>query len=84
MYMHALRCWWVFGWNRWFHGGITSGAAKEKLKVQSEGSFLVRESQTKEETFVLSVKTGPDDVTEVIINKTVRVSLLLVSRSGHE
>lgn len=52
---------------RWFHGNL-SGRDAEKLILErgKNGSFLVRESQSKPGGFVLSVRTD-DEVTHVMI-----------------
>ncbi|XP_017034838.1 tyrosine-protein phosphatase corkscrew isoform X4 [Drosophila kikkawai] len=52
---------------RWFHGNL-SGKEAEKLILErgKNGSFLVRESQSKPGDFVLSVRTD-DKVTHVMI-----------------
>ncbi|XP_037028783.1 tyrosine-protein phosphatase corkscrew-like [Bradysia coprophila] len=52
----------------WFHGNI-SGKEAEKLILERgrNGSFLVRESQSKPGDFVLSVRTDDDKVTHVMI-----------------
>lgn len=61
----GLRC------ERWFHGGISSAEAKELLRKQSVGSFLVREGSTEATMghFVLSVVSTESDVTQIIITK---------------
>lgn len=53
--------------SRWFHGHL-SGKEAEKLILErgKNGSFLVRESQSKPGDFVLSVRTD-DRVTHVMI-----------------
>lgn len=55
---------------RWFHGHL-SGKDAEKLILDKgkNGSFLVRESQSKPGDFVLSVRTD-DKVTHVMIRCT--------------
>lgn len=55
---------------RWFHGHL-SGKEAEKLILErgKNGSFLVRESQSKPGDFVLSVRTD-DRVTHVMIRCT--------------
>jgi tyrosine-protein phosphatase non-receptor type 11 len=52
---------------RWFHGHL-SGKEAEKLILEKgkNGSFLVRESQSKPGDYVLSVRTD-DRVTHVMI-----------------
>lgn len=62
----AFRC-------RWFHGHL-SGKEAEKLILErgKNGSFLVRESQSKPGDFVLSVRTD-DKVTHVMIRTQVIV-----------
>lgn len=52
---------------RWFHGNL-SGKEAEKLILErgKNGSFLVRESQSKPGDYVLSVRTD-DRVTQVMI-----------------
>lgn len=56
-----------FSISRWFHGNL-SGKEAEKLILErgKNGSFLVRESQSKPGDFVLSVRTD-DKVTHVMI-----------------
>lgn len=55
---------------RWFHGHL-SGKEAERLILErgKNGSFLVRESQSKPGDFVLSVRTD-DRVTHVMIRCT--------------
>lgn len=57
----------IFRSLRWFHGNL-SGKEAEKLILErgKNGSFLVRESQSKPGDFVLSVRTD-DKVTHVMI-----------------
>ena len=57
----------VFTFYRWFHGHL-SGKEAEKLILEKgkNGSFLVRESQSKPGDYVLSVRTD-DRVTHVMI-----------------
>lgn len=57
--------------HRWFHGHL-SGKEAEKLILErgKNGSFLVRESQSKPGDFVLSVRTD-DKVTHVMIRTQV-------------
>lgn len=57
---------------RWFHGHL-SGREAEKLILDKgkNGSFLVRESQSKPGDYVLSVRTD-DKVTHVMIRCVVR------------
>jgi SH2 domain len=61
---------------RWFHGNL-SGKEAEKLILErgKNGSFLVRESQSKPGDFVLSVRTD-DKVTHVMIRWQVSIILL--------
>lgn len=56
---------------RWFHGHL-SGKEAEKLILEKgkNGSFLVRESQSKPGDYVLSVRTD-DKVTHVMIRSKV-------------
>ena len=56
---------------RWFHGHL-SGKEAEKLMLDKgkNGSFLVRESQSKPGDYVLSVRTE-DRVTHVMIRYQV-------------
>ena len=57
---------------RWFHGHITGKEAEKYLTVKGKnGSYLVRESQSKPGDFVLSVRTD-DKVTHVMIRSQVR------------
>lgn len=60
----------TFFYCRWFHGHL-SGKDAEKLILDrgKNGSFLVRESQSKPGDFVLSVRTD-DKVTHVMIRCT--------------
>lgn len=62
---------------RWFHGHLT-GREAEKLILEKgkNGSFLVRESQSKPGGYVLSVRTD-DRVTHVMIR--YEVSFLLTT-----
>lgn len=62
---------WYF---RWFHGHL-SGKEAEKLILEKgkNGSFLVRESQSKPGDYVLSVRTD-DRVTHVMIRCLVSVN----------
>jgi tyrosine-protein phosphatase non-receptor type 11 len=59
---------------RWFHGHL-SGKEAEKLILEKgkNGSFLVRESQSKPGDYVLSVRTD-DKVTHVMIRCQVQVT----------
>lgn len=54
---------------RWFHGNLC-GAKAEKLMLQrgKNGSFLVRQSQSKPGEYVLTVRTD-DKITHVMIRK---------------
>lgn len=56
---------------RWFHGHL-SGKEAEKIMLDKgkNGSFLVRESQSKPGDYVLSVRTE-DKVTHVMIRYQV-------------
>ena len=56
---------------RWFHGHL-SGKEAEKIMLEKgkNGSFLVRESQSKPGDYVLSVRTE-DKVTHVMIRYQV-------------
>ncbi len=56
---------------RWFHGHL-SGKEAEKILLEKgkNGSFLVRESQSKPGDYVLSVRTE-DKVTHVMIRYQV-------------
>lgn len=60
-----------FLFSRWFHGHL-SGKEAEKLILErgKNGSFLVRESQSKPGDFVLSVRTD-DKMTHVMIRYSV-------------
>jgi tyrosine-protein phosphatase non-receptor type 11 len=57
---------------RWFHGHLSAKEA-EKMIIEKgkNGSFLVRESQSKPGDYVLSVRTE-DRVTHVMIRCQVR------------
>ena len=57
--------------HRWFHGHLSAKEA-ERLMLErgKNGSFLVRESQSKPGDFVLSVRTD-DRVTHVMIRSQV-------------
>ena len=48
---------------RWFHGHLSGKEAEIMLDKAKNGSFLVRESQSKPGDYVLSVKTD-DKVSE--------------------
>lgn len=50
----------------WFHGNLSGKEAERLLERGKNGSFLVRESQSKPGDFVLSVRTD-DKVTHVMI-----------------
>jgi len=62
---------------RWFHGNL-SGKEAEKLILErgKNGSFLVRESQSKPGDFVLSVRTE-HNVTHVMIRWQVSVKMTI-------
>ena len=51
---------------RWFHGHLSGKEAERLLEKGKNGSFLVRESQSKPGEYVLSVRTD-DKVTHVMI-----------------
>ena len=51
---------------RWFHGHLTGKEADKLLNKGKNGSFLVRESQSKPGDYVLSVRID-ERVTHVII-----------------
>lgn len=51
---------------RWFHGHLSGRAAEKLLEKGKNGSFLVRESQTKPGDYVLSVRSD-DKTTHVMI-----------------
>ena len=51
---------------RWFHGHLSGKAAEKLLEKGKNGSFLVRESQTKPGDYVLSVR-NEDKTTHVMI-----------------
>ncbi len=51
---------------RWFHGHLSGKEAERLLETGKNGSFLVRESQSKPGDYVLSVRTD-DRVTHVMI-----------------
>lgn len=63
---------------RWFHGHI-SGKEAEKVLMEKgkNGSYLVRESQSKPGDFVLSVRTD-DKVTHVMICFHDKVKKILI------
>ena len=56
---------------RWFHGHLSGKAAEKLLEKGKNGSFLVRESQTKPGDYVLSVR-NEDKTTHVMIRCQVR------------
>lgn len=62
---------------RWFHGHL-SGKEAEKILLEKgkNGSFLVRESQSKPGDYVLSVRTE-DKVTHVMIRYQVGLNILI-------
>lgn len=61
---------------RWFHGRLTGKEAEKLiLKHGKNGSFLVRESQSKPGDYVLSVRND-DKVTHVMIRLQVSIFLL--------
>ncbi|CAH1981080.1 unnamed protein product [Acanthoscelides obtectus] len=68
--IHEFRKAFVYFSYKWFHGHL-SGKEAEKLILDrgKNGSFLVRESQSKPGDFVLSVRTD-DKVTHVMIRCT--------------
>lgn len=58
----------------WFHGPLSGKEAERILMDKGKnGSFLVRESQSKPGDFVLSVRTD-DKVTHVMIRYQVRIA----------
>ena len=59
---------------RWFHGHLSGKEAEKLLERGKNGSFLVRESQSKPGDYVLSVRSE-DKVTHVMIR-------CMVSRLG--
>ena len=62
---------------RWFHGPLSGKEAERILMDKGKnGSFLVRESQSKPGDFVLSVRTD-DKVTHVMIRYQVTEILVL-------
>lgn len=62
---------------RWFHGHLSAKEAESlMLERGKNGSFLVRESQSKPGDFVLSVRTD-DRVTHVMIRSQVRKQSIL-------
>jgi hypothetical protein len=75
-FIHAYLC-------RWFHGHL-SGKEAEKLILEKgkNGSFLVRESQSKPGDYVLSVRTD-DRVTHVMIRCQVPDHWMLCLCSLH-
>ncbi|XP_055378812.1 EGFR adapter protein-like [Condylostylus longicornis] len=58
----------------WFQAGISREIAVEILSSQSPGSFLVRQSNTKSDCFVLSVRVPPPapKVAHYLILRTIR------------
>jgi hypothetical protein len=64
---------------RWFHGNL-SGKEAEKIMLEKgkNGSFLVRESQSKPGDYVLSVRTE-DKVTHVMIRYQVLIIAINIS-----
>jgi tyrosine-protein phosphatase non-receptor type 11 len=56
---------------RWFHGHLSGKSAEKLLEKGKNGSFLVRESQTKPGDYVLSVRSE-DKTTHVMIRCQVR------------
>jgi len=65
--------------SRWFHGHITSKDAEKLLLDKGKnGSFLVRESNSKPGDFVLSVRVDDSHVTHVMIRFHVSFSLLVI------
>lgn len=61
---------------RWFHGPLSGKEAERILMDKGKnGSFLVRESQSKPGDFVLSVRTD-DKVTHVMIRYQVIKTLI--------
>lgn len=67
--------------SRWFHGHLSAKEAERLIMERGKnGSFLVRESQSKPGDFVLSVRTD-DRVTHVMIRSQVnRRSISLRNR----
>ena len=62
---------------RWFHGHVMSKDAEKLLLDKGKnGSFLVRESNSKPGDFVLSVRVDDSHVTHVMIRFLVSFSLL--------
>lgn len=59
--------------NRWFHGPLIGKEAERVLKAENakNGSYLVRESYSNPGDYVLSVRTGEDKVTHVMISYQV-------------
>lgn len=57
---------------RWFHGPLIGKEAEMVLKAENakNGSYLVRESYSNPGDYVLSVRTGEDKVTHVMISYT--------------
>lgn len=55
---------------RWFHGPLIGKEAERVLKAENakNGSYLVRESYSNPGDYVLSVRTGDDKVTHVMIS----------------
>lgn len=62
------------GFARWFHGHLSGKEAEKLLEKGKNGSFLVRESQSKPGDFVLSVRSE-DKVTHVMIRFLVTLHM---------
>lgn len=71
----CLYFWFVSLSFRWFHGHL-SGKEAEKILLDKgkNGSFLVRESQSKPGDYVLSVRTE-DKITHVMIRYQVHIKM---------
>ena len=61
----------MFASYRWYHGHISGKEAEQDLEKGKNGSYLVRESQSKPGDFVLCVRVD-DKVTHVMIRCQVR------------
>lgn len=73
----------LFSVIRWFHGPLIGKEAERVLKAENakNGSYLVRESYSNPGDYVLSVRTGDDKVTHVMISYQVGLSSSLFSPS---
>ena len=63
---------------RYFHGSISSKEASELLLAKGkQGSYLVRESRSDPQNYVLSVMCENHKVVHLVINYSVRINLKL-------